>query len=63
MRWKVIAYNRLGAKFLSGLNSIVLTSIYTGYYCTAFLFHDKKEKISRIKIISLGFRIAFDKKD
>jgi hypothetical protein len=63
MPWKVIAYNRLGAKFLSGLNSIVLTSIYTGYYRTAFLFQDKKGKVSRIKIISMELRKAFDKKD
>jgi hypothetical protein len=42
---------------------MVLTSIYTGYYRTAFLFQDKKEKVSRIKIISMGIRKAFDKKD
>jgi hypothetical protein len=63
MPWKVIAYNRFGAKFLPGLNSMVPSSIYTGYYRTAFLFQDKKEKVSRIKIISMGLRKAFDKKD
>jgi len=28
---------------------MVLTSIYTCYYCTAFLLQGKKEKVSRFK--------------
>jgi hypothetical protein len=46
---KVISNNLLGATLFSGLNSKEPASIFTGYYCIAFLFLDKKKSLAGLK--------------